>query len=239
MTSEDPHAITSAPASRRSCSATFAVADRHRRALPAMAGYRVGDAVRVQACGRFRPARIVRATAVTPRIVSLGRSQICAAMRGCPRSRTALSPSATRCAGSPPTSSSVTGRRCRASSAGRCTSSDLIRLPNYPHPWLPDRRTSPNATYFQSVTRSLQKVSMIYPAIALFQSLSLRALISGKSDRTVRNTGVGGCFGDLCTGLSTNMVDIMVSPPPSPDAPRGYRGRAAPWLQIGTEPEPR
>ena len=65
MTSEDPHAITSAPASRRSCSATFAVADRHRRALPAMAGYRVGDAVRVQACGRFRPARIVRATAVT------------------------------------------------------------------------------------------------------------------------------------------------------------------------------
>jgi len=72
MTSEDPHAITSAPASRRSCSATFAVADRHRRALPAMAGYRVGDAVRVQACGRFRPARIVRATAVTPRIVSLG-----------------------------------------------------------------------------------------------------------------------------------------------------------------------
>ena len=72
MTSEDPHAITSAPASRRSCPATFAVADRHRRALPAMAGYRVGDAVRVQACGRFRPARIVRATAVTPRIVSLG-----------------------------------------------------------------------------------------------------------------------------------------------------------------------
>ena len=92
MTSEDPHAITSAPASRRSCSATFAVADRHRRALPVMAGYRVGDAVRVQACGRVRPARIVRATAVTPRIVSLGRSQICAAMRGCPRSRTALSP---------------------------------------------------------------------------------------------------------------------------------------------------
>jgi hypothetical protein len=48
------------------------MANHYRRALPAMAACRVGDAVRVQACGCFRSAHIVRATAVNAAIVSRG-----------------------------------------------------------------------------------------------------------------------------------------------------------------------
>jgi len=87
-----------------------------------------------------------------------------------------------------------------------------VHLPQIIHTWLPDRRKPARMRhYFQSVTPSLQKISMIYPAVALFQWLSRLALILGKLDRTVRIVGARRCFRDLCTELSTNLVDIAVS----------------------------
>ena len=140
----DPRAIASAPASRRSCIATLAVANRYRRALPAMAGCRVGDAVRVQACGRFRPPRIIRETAVTPRIVSL-------------------------VAGALPSFAPV-----------------------YPQHGCPTAETSPNAPLFPKCYTMVTEISMIYPALALFQWLRRLALILGKPDRTSSKPWGGG-----------------------------------------------
>jgi hypothetical protein len=57
----------------------------------------------------------------------------------------------------------------------------------YPHRGHPTAESVRMRHYFQSVTRWLQKISVIYPALALFQWVRRHALILGKLDRTVRN----------------------------------------------------
>jgi hypothetical protein len=159
-----------------------------------MAACRVGDAVRVQVCGRFRPTRIVRATTVMPDAADrLARqSQICAAAPGHPRSH--IAPLACRRRATPgPDVYSLAG----------------LHLPQFIHsifgqPQKPVRMWH----YFQSVTPWLREVSMVYPAPQPFQLLSQHALILGKLDRTARNIELESCFRDLCTELSTDVVDI-------------------------------